>query len=484
MKLTSITIENYRSLEKATFEISEIAGSHTFTLIGINEAGKSSFLTAVSLLDDGKVVFPRDYFDEDQPITISFSYELTPDDRKQLKQILAQKGVTRDLLSRIDVKSVIVSAIYEPTATPVRKGTEEIAFETTVLDDYTVGNPVPIRKTEGDQPSLDLDAYFLVNFPEYFYKKSHRTTLWRSEGRYLITDPINLEAFAADPENVSIPLANCFRLAGIDDIEKEIERLASDPARINNLQQRLDDKVSAHIKRVWPKHPIRIRFQIDETSLSFLVEDNQVKYEVKTTDQRSDGFRQFVSFLLTISAESSTGELVNSFLLLDEPETHLHPQAQEDLLRELIRITSNKDNNIVVFATHSNYMIDKDSLNRCFRVSKARNRFTVVEPIEEHASSYSEVNYEVFDLVTNDYHNELYGFLEDTDKAALGKLPKEKTWDNALRNITESVSLPTYIRHSIHHPENKRNAPFSREELRKAVEVIRQLKYPKKKKTK
>ena len=115
---------------------------------------------------------------------------------------------------------------------------------------------------------------------------------------------------------------------------------------------------------------------------------------------------------------------------------------------------------------------------------KAGNRVTVLEPIEQHSSSYSEVNYEVFGLATNDYHNELYGFLDENDRTALNKLPKDKTWDNALKNSQEPVSLATYIRHSIHHPENRRNPRFSTDELRAAIEMMRQLKYPKKRKAK
>src|SRR5664279_6628111 len=126
MRLTSITIENYRSIQKATFALREIEGSQTYTLIGINETGKSSFLTAVALLDEQAVVFPRNYFDEEEPINVSYSYELTPEDRKELKQILIEKGLTRDLISRIDVKRVSVTVRFEPVAKPARKVVEEI----------------------------------------------------------------------------------------------------------------------------------------------------------------------------------------------------------------------------------------------------------------------------------------------------------------------------------------------------------------------
>ncbi|MFZ3071753.1 MAG: AAA family ATPase, partial [Thermodesulfobacteriota bacterium] len=242
----------------------------------------------------------------------------------------------------------------------------------------------------------------------------------------------------------------------------------------------LGDKVTAHIKKVWPNHPVKIKFQINNFMLSFLVEDEKVKYKSKTTEQRSDGFRQFISFLLTISAESATNQLSNSLLLLDEPETHLHPQAQEYLKDELIKITRNDKNNIVFFATHSNYMIDKDHIERCFRVSKQVNRKTKLEKFEAGQKSYAEVNYEVFDIVSSDYHNELYGFLEDVDKTKLDILQKTKEWKNKKTNKTEDVSLAEYIRHSIHHPENTLNMKFTLEELRESIVKLRELKYRKK----
>ena len=211
--------------------------------------------------------------------------------------------------------------------------------------------------------------------------------------------------------------------------------------------------------------------------LSFLVEDIGVKYDSKTTSQRSDGFRQFISFLLTISAQSSTNQLSYSLLLLDEPETHLHPQAQECLRKELIKITRNKENNIILFATHSNYMIDKNHIDRCFRVVKQGNKKTKLERIKGQGSSYSEVNYEVFGISTNDYHNELYGYLEDIEKTKLENLPQNKKWYNEKTKKTDGVSLATYIRHSIHHPENTSNAKFTDNELTESIKSLRKAKY-------
>src|SRR6185436_7048704 len=137
------------------------------------------------------------------------------------------------------------------------------------------------------------------------------------------------------------------------------------------------------------EHPVKIKFKINNGKLAFLVEDKDVKYQAKTTKQRSDGFRQFISFLLTLSAQNHSDELSNCILLLDEPETHLHPTAQLNLMDELIKISKNKNDNIVFFATHSNYMIDKLNIERCFKIYKKKNA-SALEQINKSHSSYSE----------------------------------------------------------------------------------------------
>ncbi|MDO8676819.1 MAG: AAA family ATPase [Candidatus Azambacteria bacterium] len=485
MKLLSITIENYRSIEKATFNVAEIAETHTFTLIGINESGKSSFLTAISLVDGKeKVTFPKDFFDDKQPVRIALAYQLDSSEDKELKKALSEKGFDKDILSQIEVEKINVCATFEPTQEATKNVFDEITFKKKTFTNYTSSEAKPVKKDpQQTQEDFDVEKYFETNLPKYFYQISHHITFWKSDSKHLINEQINLDIFAADPENVSIPLMNCFALAGIsnEDIPAEVTKLKTDPAEINNLQEKLGDKVTAHIKDVWPNHPVKIKFQINNSMLSFLVEDDKVKYKSKTTEQRSDGFRQFISFLLTISAENANEQLSNSLLLLDEPETHLHPQAQELLKAELIKITKNRENNIVFFATHSNYMIDKDHMDRCYRVVKQKNSKTELERIKEATSSYSEVNYEVFDIPSNDYHNELYGYLADVEKAKLDGLPETKDWINEKTNKTEKVSLATYIRHSIHHPENTSNLKFTPNELSESIEKLRELKYKKQK---
>ena len=51
-------------------------------------------------------------------------------------------------------------------------------------------------------------------------------------------------------------------------------------------------------------------------------------------------------------------------------------------MNELINISKNNKNNIVFYATHSNYMIDKNSLDRNYKVTKEKNINTSINKIE------------------------------------------------------------------------------------------------------
>lgn len=478
MTLKEISIKNFRSIADLTFKIEQIGNSYTYTLIGINESGKSSFLMAIDLLNKDTISYPFDYFNDTETVCISLKYELTANDEKELKDTLLTKfKFDKSLVAKVDIKEISIDVEFEPELDAEQIISETITFSETIFTSYTLVENLPVKKDKAveGQPDFDLNQFFESNLSDYFWKISHYVTFWKSTPEYLIIDEIDLVKFSAEPKKTSIPLKNCFDLAGISDISAEITKLTS-PVAIQNLEELLGDKVTTHINKIWLEHPVKLKFKINNNKLTFLVEDKGVKFKNKTTSQRSDGFRQLISFLLTLSAENISQELTNTILLLDEPETHLHPTAQINLKNEIIKLSQNDNNNIVFFATHSNYMIDKTNIERCYKVFKEKNNITKFEQIRMRNTSYSEVNYEVFDIPTNDYHNELYGYLEDTNRAKLNSLPKNKKWKNEKKGIIEDVSLSTYIRHSIHHPENTKNAKFTDKELKESIEVLKSLK--------
>jgi len=66
MRLTQLSVTNYRALRDVGIPLSRFG-----CLIGENNAGKSSFLQALSLFFSGTKLAPTHFFDESQPIRIA-----------------------------------------------------------------------------------------------------------------------------------------------------------------------------------------------------------------------------------------------------------------------------------------------------------------------------------------------------------------------------------------------------------------------------
>lgn len=461
MQLSSINIKNYRSLEDLTLEITSLDdGSFSYGLIGVNEAGKSSILKAIAIKDDLIKLTPKDFKDKSKSVEINFNYQLSRKEVENYKVYVSQKypSISTDATN---FQKVTVFYIY---TTSNLNGEIGLKFE---LNDGS------------DSVTYPVD--------EEFFKDIHEAIFWTAEEKYLISKPINLAAFSSKPQEVSVPLRNCFLLADIPNISERIKNIADDSTEIEELQTQLGESVTKHIKEIWPNHPIEITFIISSGQINFHVKDKGSN-KPKTAEQRSDGFKQFISFLLTISAQNMNEELSNSILLLDEPETHLHPQAQEFLLGEINKITRNKRNNVALFATHSNYMIDKIDLSRNYRVEKVQDK-TKIERLNKNGSTYASVNYQVFGIVGTDYFSELYGKLHEKyiDSAADDAGKKERSYQNnfdtkylvdfkGLKKIKpfkgnpNSATFPTYIRNCIHHPEN--GDKFTAQELENAIKLL------------
>ncbi len=70
MRLTELSITNYRALRDVTIPLSRFG-----CLIGENNSGKSSFLQALSLFFSGTKLAASHFFDESTPIRIAVTFE-------------------------------------------------------------------------------------------------------------------------------------------------------------------------------------------------------------------------------------------------------------------------------------------------------------------------------------------------------------------------------------------------------------------------
>src|SRR5450759_3653282 len=102
--------------------------------------------------------------------------------------------------------------------------------------------------------------------------------------------------------------------------------------------------------------------------------------------------------------------------------------------------------------------------------------------------SWGEINYFAYNYVTAEFHDELYGFIQERSQCLREHemddfleqkfgIAKNRQWTpekggtpQQLRNVT----LPVFIRNKIHHPENKtmRAVNFDRKDLFESTELL------------
>jgi predicted ATP-dependent endonuclease of OLD family len=161
---------------------------------------------------------------------------------------------------------------------------------------------------------------------------------------------------------------------------------------------------------------------------------------------------------------------------IEEPETSQHPEHQRALTDALIAL-SKANNTQVLLTTHSPEIVKR--LDFCNILLVSDDPAAKVSPILEHELPYpslNEVNFVAFGEASCEYHNELYGHIEESERMAAylaGKPSRSYVREKGGALTTEQRSLTEYIRHQIHHPENSNNAQFTYHELLTSINEMR-----------
>ncbi|MGO3179783.1 MAG: AAA family ATPase [Brevibacterium linens] len=180
-------------------------------------------------------------------------------------------------------------------------------------------------------------------------------------------------------------------------------------------------------------------------------------------------------------------------LMLDEPETWLHPSAQLRLGDALSKIGEKEQ---VFIVTHSPYLIRKfnsDDHLLTVLTGKGSDRrvdsSTTFGLFGQGEPTWGEINYRAFGFYSVEFHNELFGWvqrhleaLKSNGKAAGNNeideffkqngVPVDRVWIRTPSLERFDATLPMYVRNSIHHPENHVNAPVSDVDLHESIEYL------------
>ncbi len=163
---------------------------------------------------------------------------------------------------------------------------------------------------------------------------------------------------------------------------------------------------------------------------------------------------------------------------IEEPETSQHPKHQRVLI-ESFKSLANTSNTQIILTTHSPAIVNLLEFNQLKLLKRDNGRVEVIN-IEKSNLPYpslNEVNYLAFGESDEEYHNELYGFIESENKMNEFKTGKPTVKYKRIRNgkeIEEDIVLSEFIRHQIHHPENKLNSRFTFKQLQESINLMRE----------
>jgi len=410
MKLKRCEIKNFRSINSISFEFDQSFKC----LVGLNEAGKSNILKALSFLDpdiNPGIDDVRDPAHNESPVDesyVHFVFGLSSDETDEVIESVKPKFVYKNqnavLISRgtsaYTVEEFVRSqneGLYRANIIDQTKGYSYWSLSS----QYQMQNhwkKIPTgwsELAELNQP--DARYINIIDYPEFaeddaleeadaedvniligrvilqIVEKNHPPCIvWKYGSDYLLPGEIVTANFIARPTSCE-PLKNMFLLSGHEDINEIITAESSRPNGMRNLLRRVSEITTQHLHNVWPEYG-QLRIELNENGSkieAFIVDE----FNVYSLERRSDGFKRFLTFLLMISVKAKSKELKDSLLIVDEPDIALHPSGANYLRKELMEISKS---NLVVIATHSIFMIDKERVDRNMIVKKENERTSII----------------------------------------------------------------------------------------------------------
>jgi AAA domain, putative AbiEii toxin, Type IV TA system/AAA ATPase domain len=382
MRLIKLKLTNYRRFAgEHSLDLSE----DVIALVGPNEAGKSSILSALELVGRGDAPTETDRArGAEGPARISALFALDPDDLLALKDVergqdvrrvwvtrssdskviwALEPDIRRDLRPRVECLQKIrtqnglrhrmpaeirlkllpalssrMETLAEPHLGAIQSAAvalKEIAAEdgpasfADLADDLRElakfeGNPGPWRQ------AVDI---LKTRLPE--------VALFSPADRDL-ESTYSLEGVAANPPPA---LRNISAVAGLSlpalaDAVKD-----SRVGRVERLLEAANLRLKAAFRNAWRQSPVypRLSGATDGTLRVFVAtEDGEYTFP----EERSDGLRWFLALHAFLSARGQHEPI----LLVDEAETHLHYDAQADLVDALMNQQMARQ---VIYTTHS-----------------------------------------------------------------------------------------------------------------------------------
>ena len=502
MKIEKAIITNFRGFRKPT----TICFNELTAFVGRNDVGKSTVLEALDLFfNDGKGVIKYDKSDVNIESMDQF-YEITIEFSDLPKEIVLDSSYQTSLVdeflinesNNLTIKKryngskctgvfIVANHPTNPNCselhTKKKKDLVDIISKSGITCENKSINAV-MRKAIWNNYSDDLELDMVdidVNSGEdtkhIWAKLSHALPIYslfqsdrsNNDGDKEIQDPLKI-AVAQFFQDVTIQ--NTLR-----DVAASVEkRLREVSERTLEKLREMDPNIADGLNPIIPSSENLKWADVFTKNVSITSDDNI------PINKRGSGVKRLILlnfFRAEVERRSEEGDETGVIYAIEEPETSQHFANQRVLADSLIAL-SKTQNTQVIMTTHSSVIVKRLNSQDIRIVSydnSGERRIMLAPKSLLGYTSLNEINYIALSEITEEYHDELFGYIESKGMMNMFELNKKKRpyirqeKNGSIKN--EERTLSRYIRDVNHHPENNHNPKYTYEDLALSIYEMR-----------
>lgn len=404
MKHKKFAISNFKGIENIELDFDTKPNSRVYTLVGLNESGKTTILEAMdffesqvqkvdsmdlqgrsSITDVHKLIPVARRSNFNDKITLKATYVLEAEDKDRIKKFLWEEldfevvGEVQDEFSITKSYSFSNSVVIEkdPASLYTMRvwGRSRRGKKDRFLEGEKWQKMISYLKTL--LPSILYFPNLLFEFPDRIYLEN--TPANEDVKKHLFYREVLQDVLNAIEKDASIEQLIVRRIkgeTGISDwfsetLESTLSKMGSHISRtvFDQWNKILSSQASAKEITLRPfREPFK---EGDEEGFRIYIQLRLKEgSEYYAIGERSLGFRWFFAFLLFTQYRGFRGGKFrkNILFLFDEPASNLHSSAQSQLLDSFGKFP---DNSSFIYTTHSHHLINPAWLEGAFVVKNA-----------------------------------------------------------------------------------------------------------------
>lgn len=411
MKLLNYSVVNYKSVKNVTIDLDD---DQINTFIGVNDSGKTTILKALGMFFDEKALVS---FESDS--TKKSVLSNTPLTNDGFKKMLIEKNLPEFSIYNEDMISVL--CVFELDKTWTDEQMEEAGLSTHlqyILQDHKAGDTLTVMRTFS--PDSAKNGCFIVcedtKDPMCLWSLTQPNIKSKQSEMGIKDSEIENKNDAGQPKNIERIIAiykksetkpswatfdfkkdkaifpalrhldwkissdELNTIAG-DVISPVVSRLLKPMQdEVNRGREQINIEANKELEAIYTKYAgslpasilginANVNINLQQAITELFVEKINADKKIHI-DEQGDGIRRQIGLgLIRALAQESVDEkdVYKKYIwCLDEPETHLFPQAQRDLVSSLATMASKHFQ--VLVSTHSTLFVDKSNISNIKQV--------------------------------------------------------------------------------------------------------------------